>query len=476
MRTAPKWLGRVVPLLAATALLTASAATPAQAKADPAFDDTYFVMQHNTYDAGDSLTGWLDSGFRSVELDVIDRGDWAANPAGPYISHNGTTGDFNCSGNPDRLGDCLNDLAGWQANHPGSGPLLVFVDLKPSWNPAFAWGAEDFEKLDRKIAEILGERLFPADELYRFAAREPYSKGGTPLRKAVADSGWPTLSQIGDRMVVAYTGSKFGSLTNKAQSKGLDRILAQGKLPAGFFCPDASKDPNELDPWDTMKGMSETASEQVVCSNIESRDHYEKVAERAADLNQLTHLYGGHVFGNESYTYNYIAISHGITAIGRDATGPEDTFGGKFPLVGVSRSVPGQFQVQTSKLTKKCMAVEKAGTKKGAKLISEKCSKADAQRFVYTAEGQLRPKHAEKMCVDINGSKAKAGAKIELGRCDGGATEKWQITADGKFQSYANPSFCLAKPALLGSQLSVEKCRDLPTQRFDLKAVPNWVR
>ncbi len=44
------------------------------------FHNTYFTVPHNTYDHGSTLTSWLDRGLRSIELDVIDSGDWVNDP------------------------------------------------------------------------------------------------------------------------------------------------------------------------------------------------------------------------------------------------------------------------------------------------------------------------------------------------------------------------------------------------------------
>lgn len=462
-------LGGLVAATPASAAETVAPATPSTT----AFDDAYFVMQHNTYDYGTSMTNWLDQGFRAVELDVIDRGDWENVAKGPYVSHSGSPTNANCSGTEDRLGDCLADIAGWQQAHPGSGPLLVFVDLKASWDPLAAWDGGEVAALDQQVGTMLGSRLYTASDLYQFATGKSYVSGGTGLRQAVASSGWPTLSAIGDRIVVAYTGGKIG-FTNQTQSNGLGAILGAGRLPAGFFCPDVEDDPNELNPGSSVDGMSSAASAQVVCSNMESRDHYEVTADRAANLNQLMHLWGGHVFGNETYVYNYIAIAHGVTAIGRDSTSSSDTFGGTIPLNGVRRSVPGHFELRASDNLSACVDVQNGGTSNGTHVRRWACNGSNTERFVYTAEGQLRPQHDNTMCVDINGGKAAAGKAVHLWDCDGGSSEKWVIAADGSFRSFNNTAYCLAMPSSSGTQLSVQSCNNSAAQRFDLTAVPLW--
>src|SRR5262249_46238387 len=93
-------------------------------------DQIYYFNPHNTYDYGPTLTGWLDAGIRSLELDVLDT-DWIGNAQGPYVSHD-SPAHKNCSvaGNT-RLGHCLTDIVNWMAAHPtDTTPILLFVDMK----------------------------------------------------------------------------------------------------------------------------------------------------------------------------------------------------------------------------------------------------------------------------------------------------------------------------------------------------------
>lgn len=452
----------------------AASAAPNTVPGSTAFDDAYFVMEHNTFEHGPSLTGWLDDGFRAVELDIIDQGNWEHDPKGPYVSHEASPGDQNCSGTNDRLGDCLGDVMAWQSAHPGSGPLLVFIDMKAAWDPLNAWHADEVRMLDDKVREILGARVYTADELYTFATGATYA-GGVSLRSAVSSAGWPSMSTIGDRIVVAYTGGKI-DLVNQTQGGGIEDIMAQpGRtLPYGFFCPDVETNPNELNPGVAMGGMSVATSGQVVCSNLKSRDHYQVTANRSAEHNQLMHLWGDHVFGNGSYTYNYIAVAHGVTAIGRDATFAGDTFGGAFPLVGARNAVPGYFEVRGYADPGTCMDVASSGSSNGTKVQRWSCNGSSAQNFVYTAEGQLRPKHANTLCVDISGGSAGAGKNVHLWDCDGGSSEKWVVGTDGTFRSYDNQAYCLTMPSGNGSSFTTQTCSGAASQRFTLVTVPGW--
>jgi len=460
-------------LLAAAPASASETVIPVTPSTTP-FDDAYFVMQHNTYDYGSSMTSWLDQGFRAVEIDVIDRGDWENDANGPYVSHDGSPYNANCSAtSDDRLGDCLRDIAVWQTAHPGSGPIEVFIDMKASWDPANAWNDDEVAGLDEQVHSMLGERMYTADQLYQFTTGTTYS-GGEGLRNAVATAGWPSLASIGDRIVIDYTGGKVG-LVNQTQGNGIDYEMSHtGHLPYGFFCPDVEADPDELNPGGTVDGMSAATSAQVVCSNMDSQDHYEVTADRAAKYHQLMHLWGGHVFGNESYVFNYIAIAHGVTAIGRDSTSASDTFGGTLPIEGVRGSVPGYFELRASDSGSTCVDARSSGTSNGTAIQRYGCDSTAAQRFVYTGEGQLRPQYDNPLCVDIDGGSAKAGKAIHLWDCDGGSSEKWVIAADGTFRSFNNSAYCLTMPSSSGAQLTVQSCNGSASQRFTLNPVASW--
>jgi hypothetical protein len=442
------------------------------------FHDAYYVLQHNTFDYGSSLTSWLDSGFRSIELDIIDKTDWELDPNGPYVSHGSSAGDKNCSGNPDRLGHCLQDVMTWIDNHPGEGPILVFVDMKASWDPANAWHADEVYLLDEKIKSIAGNYLYTGDDLYLDSTGTAFVPGGKSLRQAVSEQGWPLLRDLQGKIIIAYTGGKIGYV-NQTQGGGIEYILNQAtrSLPYGFFCPDVESEPHELQPGGTVDGMSQSTSQYIVCSNLQARDHYQVTANAAAQHHQLIHLWGDHVYHNGEFVYNYIAVAHGISAIGRDSNVSE-TWSNAIPLQGVRRSLPGYFQLRPIYAQHNCIDVSGSGSSNGTKVQLWDCHSNDNQQFVYTAESQLRPKHANRYCVDIKGGDAGNGDKIHLWDCDGGRSEKWVITPNGQFQSYDdNRRYCLDVPGSSisnGTQLQTYTCHSGSNQVFVLEPVPDW--
>jgi hypothetical protein len=462
--------------LAAQGSLRATPAEPAVHR----LDEAYFVMRHNSYADGARLTDWLDAGHRAVELDVIDRGDWENEPEGPFISHEGEIQDRNCAGNPDRLGHCLRDIAAWLEAHPDEGPVLVFVDLKAKVgvDPFADWRDDEMDLLDHQVRRMVGDRLYGPGDLYRHAAGAPYVPGARSLRQAVSERGWPTLSALAGRMIVLYTGGRVVA-TNQTQGAGLDLILARRGLPHGFFCPDVEADPGELEPGGVVDGMSASASGQVVCSNMESADHYQVTANAAFRHRQLIHLYGGHVFGNDDFSYNYVAVAHGISAIGRDA-GALDTFGGALPLVGVRRSLPGYFELRPLQAPGRCLDVSGAAGAPGNGTVIHlwDCHGGPNQQFVYTAEGQLRPRHANRYCVDIRGGTAGDGRRVHLWRCDGGWSERWSLRPDATLASMSQGGrFCLAASGFgtaAGTEMVTRECHGGDTQQLSLSPLNPW--
>jgi Ricin-type beta-trefoil lectin domain len=417
----------------------------------------------------------LDTGFRAVELDVIDRGDWEFQADGPYVSHGLDAGNRNCSGDPDRLGHCLRDILAWLDTSGNEGPILVFVDLKASWDPANAWYPSEVRLLDDKIRQILGHRMYTASELYAFAAGRPYAPGQPSLRSVVSANGWPLLGALSDRVIVAYTGGRLSN-HNQTQAAGIENILASGRLPYGFFCPDVESTPPQIVPGGTVDGVSNATSQFFVCSNLKARDHYQVVANASHTHKQLMHIWDRHVYDNDSYAYNYIAVAHGISAIGRDGNA-EQTWSDAIPLVGVRRSLPGYFELRPTYATGKCMTVNGSGN--GSRIDLRDCNGSLQQRFVYTAEGQLRPRHANTYCTDISGGSAGNLINMHLWDCDGGSSEKWPLESDGRFRSFHNGlQFCMSAQSggtANGTRFVTAPCGSTAhPQFFRLQPVADW--
>lgn len=453
---------------------------PAAAGADPGrhrFDEVYYVLRHNTYEHESRLTDWLDHGLRAVEIDIADVGDWEDDANGPLVSHDGSEGDRNCSGNPDRIGHCLRDIAAWLDTRPGEGPVLVFVDLKTKLlDPANDWKASEVLLLDDRIFGIVGSRLYTSGDLYRHATGAPYAPGGRTLRSAVSEQGWPRLADLRGRIIVAYTGGRH-FFVNQTQGAGIEEITGNaGRLPFGFFCPDVEADPDELQPGGTVTGIAQATSQHVVCGNLEAGDHYQVTASRAAAHRQIIHLHGDHVFGNGDFPFSYIAVAHGVSVIGRDVNVTE-TYGGFLPLVGVRRSVPGYFELRPMHVQGKCMEARGAGAGNGTRIVLADCAGRDHQRFVYTAEGQLRPRHVNPACVDIDGGDAEADAAVHLWNCDGGRSEKWSVDPAGTFRSVDDRQYCLdvsGSGSANGTPFITSRCHGGNNQRFTLTPVPEW--
>lgn len=451
------------------------------ANASHRFNQAYYVLRHNTYEHM-SMADALSAGLRAVEIDVSDRGDWEMEADGPFVEH-GPVG----TGAPPRLGHYFREIAGWLNAHPGEGPVLVFIDMKTSLNWPGDWVGEEVYFLDKKVFDLLGARLYTADDLYRHATGQSYAPGRKSLRQAVADNenAWPTLGRLTGKVIVAYTGGREGGV-NQTQGGGIEHIIRQpGRtLPYGFFCPDVEEDPHELEPGQAVDGMDLSTSQFVIGSNIATGKHYQVTANASNRLRQILHLQDVKSFltgeswplSNGEFPYNYIAVAHGASAIGRDS-GVAETFGGALPLVGVRGSVPGYFALRPLHAPHKCMDAYGAGTGNGTKLVAWDAAGVPNQQFVYTAEGQLRPQHSNTRGVDIEGGSAGEGKAIHLWDCDGGKSERWLLDPAGVFRSFDNREFCLSvsgSDTANGTPFITARFSNGGNQKFRLAPVAPW--
>jgi len=431
-------------------------------------DEVYFTLRHNTYMMPGGPEVWFAQGIRAAELDIVDIGPWQEMPLGPVVAH----GPLADPGGK-KLGTYLQEVKAWLGAHPGEGPLLLFVDFKTSLDPSGDWNGPEVARVDQVVQTILGTYLYSANELYRSCTGVAFP-GAKTLRRAVSEGGWPKLDVLKDKVIVAYTGGVLTQV-NQTQARGIEHLLAAspGRLPAGFFCPDIDQT-SELPPGATIGGMSATTSQYVVGGNLKAGDHYQVIASAAAQHRQLLHLWGEHVFGADSFPYNYLAVAHGVSAIGREEMAAE-TFAGAIPALGVRRSLPGYFQLQPVTAPGLAVEVRNAGSGNGSRLQLATLEPLPQQMFVYTAEGQLRPKHANPMGLDIQGGQAKEGAGIHLWNCDGGSSEKWALDPDGRFTSLSGTGFLLsvAHDAQPGTPLSTTAQRS-PRTEFRLRPVEGW--
>lgn len=467
------------PFGAVFALLVAFALQAGLARAQRV-DQLYMLQPHNTYAHGARLDLWLSAGYRTVELDVQDQGSWWTDPRGPYVAHDGGPVDSNCRTTADRLGDCLDDIVTWQNLHPGELPIVVFVDMKTRWDNALsAWDVSKIDALDAFVATRLGARQYRYADLRSAVAG---ASGATP-REKLRSAGWPQASSLRDRIVVVFTGGRIGAV-----NQGMDAMISlRGAATRAFLCPDVdASDPDEVS--GDVDGMSPAASGQMFCANVQAGDHGQLVANRSAQYRQLMHLWGAAGdFTSTDYAPSYIAVAHGVTAVGMDVTdAPTATsvfvpsWIASLPLVGTRRGVPGYFTLRPlSASGTRCIGTRNNGYGNGSQIDQETCTGGADQQFVYTAEGQLRPRGNNVYCMDISGGTAGSGKAMHLWNCDGGDSEKWFLTTDGRFRSRSNTAYCAAVPGgvtTAGTQLKTEACSAATSQQFERLPVADWAQ
>lgn len=491
--TARYILGRAGGLIAALALASsAHARLPLVAEAATAsdrLDEIYYAQPHNSYQHSSQLTNWLDAGYRTLELDVIDRGDWENEPNGPYVAHLFSPMNANCSAaKDDRLGDCLTDIVDWMDLHGGAirEPILVFVDMKASWDPANAWNADEVALLDDFVRKFLGDRLFTYRDLLA-------TLGNQPNRHGLKAQGWPTLEQLKGKIIVVFTGGHIGEV-NQRMNEARKILNAQNPAgPVSFLCPDVDSDsPNEIS--GPIDGIGAADSGFFFCTNMKAGKHDQLVLNRSAEYRQLIHQWStaGDFAGtpyaasdSASYPSSYIAVAHGASVIGWDVTESLSVsrvftpdWLSSIPLVARRRSLPGYFELRTA-TPGKCVDVSGATYSNGTALIQFGCNNGTNQHFVYTAEGQLRPQGDNRFCADVDGGKGKQQARLHIWDCDGGESERWAISSDGRFANRSgNWTFCMdlyqANPADRAPLVLWPCSSGDAAQKFDPVRVPDW--
>lgn len=448
-------------------------------------DQVYMLQPHNSYEHSAQLATWLKAGYRTLELDVQDQALWPTHPywwthpRGPYVAHGAAPKNNNCRGGADRLADCLDDIVAWQDANPRQLPIVVFIDMKfRADNAVFAWDARKIDMLDRFVGNYLGSRLYRYSDLRRHIAK---ARGATPREKLKA-TGWPMVDSLRGRIIVGFTGGRLEGV-----NQGMGGLLARrGASANAFMCPDVdASDPGEIS--GKVDGMSAALSSQVLCANVKAGNHYQRVANRSAEYRQMMHLWGAAGdFKSTSFEANYIAMAHGVSAVGMDVSNsladpyifrPEWTYA--IPLVGVRRGKPGYFTLRPkSAKGTRCIGTRNNDYSNGAKIDQEACTGGINQQFVYTAEGQLRPRGGNKYCMDISGGSAGSGKAMHLWDCDGGSSEKWMLSPSGQLRSMTSGrSYCAAVPGgtvNTGTQLRTEVCSGALAQQSELLPVADW--
>ncbi|MBN8212648.1 MAG: ricin-type beta-trefoil lectin domain protein [Xanthomonadales bacterium] len=459
-----------------TLLLTC--APTANAQSGLRMDQVYMLQPHNSYEHSAQLSNWLNAGYRTLELDVQDQTSWWTYPRGPYVAHDGGPVNNNCSGTADRLADCLDDIVAWQNAHPGEAPVVVFIDMKtrPD-NLLSAWGGSRIDALDSFVSGYLGARLYRYSDLRNHIA----GGAGATAREKLKAVGWPGFDALRGRIIVGFTGGRIGAV-NQGMA---DMIGLRGAAANAFMCPDIdAPDPGEVS--GTVDGMSAAASGQMLCANVKAGDHYQLVANRTAEYRQMMHLWSAAGdFNSTSFEATYIAMAHGVSAVGMDVTNSLSdpnvfmpTWTSTIPLVGVRRGLPGYFTLRPKSASgTRCIGTRNNGYSNGSQIDQEFCTGGSDQQFVYTAEGQLRPRGSNPYCMDISGGSAGSGKAMHLWNCDGGSSEKWRLTPSGQLRSVNNSSYCATVPGgslSTGLQLRTEVCGTSLSQQFELLGVADW--
>jgi hypothetical protein len=191
-------------IAAASALLACVLVAPAPAAwaAGPAsrFSATTTVGTHNTYVPATFpyLAQALDQHPGLIELDVwadILTREWKVSHDNPFGNANNcvaasTAAQLYTGGANKNLEYCLDDIRVWLAAHPGTGPLLLKIELKAGFSSRTGLGPA---QLDSAISGHLGSAVFkPADLLGGYASLDAAAK---------ADA-WPTRAQLSGKVII----------------------------------------------------------------------------------------------------------------------------------------------------------------------------------------------------------------------------------------------------------------------------------
>ncbi|NRD75251.1 ricin-type beta-trefoil lectin domain protein [Shewanella sp. VB17] len=423
-----------------------------------AWDDVYYLQPHNTYASSNKLTNWLDAGYRSVELDVLDNEE-QIDANGPYVGHS-QQGDYNCNAGSgdDRLGHCFDDIVNWMDENNPREPILVFVDMKTVG--LSDWKDEVIADLDTWIGHYLGERLYSHDDLVMDLGTQ-----SSNIRQAVSEMGWPSVEMLSGKIIVVLTGGQLGDVNDGMRNALVDELHGAANT---FMAPDVDAGaPDEV--FGNIESIEpKSDSNYFVAVNLEAGDKAELSLEEAADHNMLIHIWGDSGdFTNQDYAYTLMTLSHGVSALGFDSALNNSDMGTDIhdwdefiPKVGYRRSVPGFFNMQDS-LSGLCLGLEDNKTDNKTNIQSQECDENNQhQDWIYTAEGQIRSISDVSKCLDIDGGEAKDGKRLHLWDCDGGKSEKWYIEPTGEIQSRDNRSYCVGVFNSNDDAAELESCND----------------
>ena len=179
-------------------LVAASLCAIPSASADTAaarISETTVVGIHNTYDPGhyQYLAQALDNGASMIELDVwpdVFTREWK-------VSHDSLTSNKNNCVNASTPADlyrgsankdleaCLDDVRVWLDAHPGSGPIMIKLEMKTGFSANWGLGPA---QLDASFRAHLPGRVFrPADLMGNYGSLDDAAKANNwPTRAALA--------------------------------------------------------------------------------------------------------------------------------------------------------------------------------------------------------------------------------------------------------------------------------------------------
>lgn len=453
---------------------------PAQVTPETSFNNLYYFQIHNTMDHGASITGWLNTGYRTLEIDVLDfYGGWVGSPGGPYVSHdtpeavNGCLYQNRLIGLPIALADCFKNITEWLDRNDPEVPIVVFVDMKTTINDlATAWPSDRVAELDRWIGHTLGDRLFSYSDM-QDSMRANYSN----MRTRLDGTEWPRMRELNGKVIVALTGGRYGQVNQGMRDALLHNL---GGRANAFFCPDGDAgDEYEID--HAIDGMTQSQSEAFICANLAMGDHADDVLQRASQRRHMIHIYGSSGdYDPLEYGYNYMATSLGAQFIGWDYGGndyhnPWFTADEVLPFVGTRADLPAFFELVYHG-SNRCLDVWSANAKNGARTAFYPCNGTDAQKWYITAEGQIRPKVDNRYCLDIQGAKLNEGQPLHLWDCDGGNSEKWYMRSDSKIATLHNRNLCIRASTDEHTSAYLSNCSNNdPTLRIDRIKVAPWL-
>lgn len=434
------------------------------------FNQIYYLQPHNTYSHGSDINQWLELGYRSLEIDVLDTEGWQSEGRGPEVGHN-NVGDekTNCSSNTrTMLADCLNKIKNWTDKHKLSltEPVILFIDLKDTGTSSFNWTKETIADLENYLRDYYGDKMYSYTDLMKYVGITDRKQ----MRSSVKKTGWPSVDSLKNKYIIAITGAKNAEMSNVA-------VTGSGAV---FFCPDVTANAPDQVGTGSPDNISVEDAQRFVCSNIKAGDHYETTLEESANWNQIIHRWSNSGdFNENSEGEFYLDIAHGasetgfepLTTLSSDVQEADIPYPAKeYHKVGVRQGLPGYVILDTGDQGGNCL--QASGNEEGDDIVLATCDvNNDKQHWLYTAEGQFRPKINPKMCLDVDDAKkgVKAGSKLHLWDCDGGSSEKWDVKIGGALIN-RDPdwkTFCV-------ENTKVNYCDDSIEQKFNMWAVNSW--